>query len=139
MKAQAAIKLIQGHEDWLMRRILEYAKRQGYAEYTSTLEEAWRLSIKELSRVICESLPRDLVDLELRPEIKYEADPASAFGILEADRHRERGTPLGMFLAFYKYYLQTYLDLLKTLQLTKDDEELLALKITRIFDRVELG
>lgn len=57
MKAQAAIKLIQGHEDWLMRRILEYAKRQGYAEYTSTLEEAWRLSIQQLSRVRCIQLP----------------------------------------------------------------------------------
>ncbi|MGD8971534.1 MAG: hypothetical protein PVG01_08985 [Desulfobacterales bacterium] len=38
--------ILKDNEDWLMQRILDYAKRQGYAAYTSTLKEAWRLSIE---------------------------------------------------------------------------------------------
>jgi hypothetical protein len=36
-------KYLNNHEDWLMERILSYALRQGYAKYTSTLKEPWRL------------------------------------------------------------------------------------------------
>jgi hypothetical protein len=51
-------KLISGSENWLMRRILEYAKRFHYSQYTSTLEEAWRISIQGLSRELLAALER---------------------------------------------------------------------------------
>jgi len=38
--------ILKDNEDWLMQRILDYAKRQGHVAYTSTLKEAWRLSIE---------------------------------------------------------------------------------------------
>ncbi|MFA5903897.1 MAG: hypothetical protein WC836_08155 [Desulfobacula sp.] len=41
--------LLEIHEDWLMEQILMYAKKQGYTAYTSTLKEAWRLSVSGLS------------------------------------------------------------------------------------------
>jgi len=48
--------LIQTHESWLMERILYYAKLHGYTMYTSTLLEAWRGSICELSAPILSAL-----------------------------------------------------------------------------------
>ena len=137
--AKAYSQIILAHEDWLMKRILKYAKKQGYAKYTSTLEEAWRMSIQEMSAVISKNIDLDIETLELRPEDRFEDDDAARFGILEADRHRKRGTPLTMFLAFYKYYLQTYLDMVYTLDLPREQEQDFTLRITRIFDKIELG
>jgi len=41
--------LIATHEDWLVDRVLSYAKDLDYVRYTSTLQEAWRLSIAGLT------------------------------------------------------------------------------------------
>jgi hypothetical protein len=48
--------LLASSEDDLMGRILEYAGRHGYTKYTSTLEEAWRLSVSGLSGALIEAL-----------------------------------------------------------------------------------
>ena len=130
--------LLRDHEDWLIDRIILYAGRQGYTAYTSTLREAWHISIHELTEVIVRaSANPDAV--ELRPEHNYTEDPLSAFGRLEARRHRERGVDLSMFLGLTKYYRQAYVDLI--------DEKLpdavtargRRTLVERVFDRVELG
>jgi len=41
--------LIATHEDWLMNRVLHHARLHDYTKYTSTLAEAWRVSIQGLS------------------------------------------------------------------------------------------
>lgn len=40
---------LTNHEEWLMENILDYAVRNDYARYTSTLKEAWRASIAGLT------------------------------------------------------------------------------------------
>ncbi|ETR67871.1 MAG: hypothetical protein OMM_11127 [Candidatus Magnetoglobus multicellularis str. Araruama] len=50
MMNKKLIHLIQANEDWLMEKILHYAIEREYSKYTSTLKEAWRLSISGLSR-----------------------------------------------------------------------------------------
>ena len=89
---------ISSHEDWLMERILGYAKQRGYTKYTSTLKEAWRLSISGLSQSLIDVLNRNDNDLELGAHEDYVSEPASHFGIIEAERHRKRGIRLDMFL-----------------------------------------
>jgi DNA-binding response OmpR family regulator len=37
--------LIAKSEDWLIGRILSYAQEYSFTKYTSTLEEAWKMSI----------------------------------------------------------------------------------------------
>ena len=49
---------------------------------------------------------------ELSPEEDYANDPATQFGVIEAQRHRGRGVNLSMFLGLMKYYRQSYVDLL---------------------------
>lgn len=131
--------LILGHETWLMHRVLEYAKQRGYTKYTSTLVEAWRTSIAGLSEPLLEALSAYESPPEISPDEDFTADPAAAFGILEAQRHRSRGVTLAMFLGLMKYYRQSYVDLVVQAGFDRDSEEWARLFINRFFDRVELG
>ncbi|KPA10905.1 PAS domain S-box [Candidatus Magnetomorum sp. HK-1] len=133
------INLIQSHEEWLMEKILNYAIEREYSKYTSTLKEAWRLSISGLSKSFILGLETGRKDFELHPEEDYTKDPIAKFGIVEAIRHRERGIDIGMFLGLLKYYRKSYLDLIDTS--TFSQEVLLQYRtiIERFFDRVELG
>ncbi|MBN2419524.1 MAG: hypothetical protein JXL81_09090 [Deltaproteobacteria bacterium] len=127
------------NEEWLMKQILFYAKKQGYSKYTSTLMEAWRLSISGLSNTLISSVTPDIKDLELTPDEDYSIDPAASFGILEAKRHRERGVNLSMFLGLMKYYRQSYLDLMDTAGLSEQHKVTYKNITERFFDRIELG
>lgn len=135
----ALLQLISSSEDNLMGRILAYAKRQDFTKYTSTLEEAWRLSISGLSRALIGALERSAEVPELRPDERYEDDPMSAFGVLEARRHRERGVSLEMFLGLFKYYKQCYVDLLLDAGWVTERQEQGRLWIERSFDRMEIA
>ncbi len=46
------ITLFQSNKAYLVKRVLEYAKLHGYVKYTSTLEEAWVISISGLSAAL---------------------------------------------------------------------------------------
>lgn len=133
------IKYINDHEDWLMGRILKYAHKGNYTKYTSTLKEAWRLSISGLSKSLVEIVQTRGDDLELRPDEEYTRDPASQFGIIEAQRHRERGISLAMFLGLMKYYHQSYQDLIKESDFEESEQRQYGNVINRFFDRVEIA
>jgi len=133
------IKLIETNESWLMQRILNYAIQQEYVKYTSTLAEAWRLSISGLSRPLLDSLHANPTVPELTPDEDYTSDPIAAFGVLEAQKHRYRGITLPMFLGLMKYYRQSYIDLLDEGDFNEVEKKNYRLYLERFFDRVELG
>lgn len=130
---------VLGHEDWLMEKILSYAKQRNYTKYTSTLKEAWRLSITGLSKSLIEALDVKGKDLELGPHEEYTSDPASHFGRIEAERHRQRGISIDMFLGLMKYYRQSYSDLIRESKFKDDIKYQYEQIIKRFFDRVEIG
>jgi signal transduction histidine kinase len=132
-------QLITENEEWLMHRILHYAKEQDFVKYTSTLAEAWRISIENLSQTIQKALTLDLASLELHPDEDYTEDPFAIFGILEAQKHRSRGLTLGMFLSLFKYYRQCYLDLIQTADFEPETQRRYNYIVSRCFDRIELG
>ena len=131
--------LIQENETWLMERILSYAKRQNFTKYTSTLLEAWRLSISGLSSALCISAQTNgIEEPQFDPDEDYQSDPITEFGRLEAQRHRERGISISMFLGLLKYYRDTYVDLI----LEKGTEQYIGSWIRfiiRSFDRIEIS
>lgn len=132
--------LLEKNEEWLIERILDYAKRQGYSAYTSTLKEAWRLSISGLSASIIGALQTfNGEPPEMTPEEDFTDDPVARFGILESQRHRERGVSLNMFLGLMKYYRQSYTDLIGQSALAADVQDRFHLFIKRVFDRIEIG
>lgn len=122
-----------------MARILHYALERGYSAYTSTLIEPWRLSISGLSKPLMDALGNNKDSLELSPDADYTNDAIAAFGILEAKRHRQRGISIAMFLGLFKYYRQSYLDLLSEGGLTTEEITWAVNYLHRFFDRIELG
>jgi len=77
---------------------------------------------------------------ELNVDEDYKNDQIGAFGVLEAQRHRNRGVTLEMFLGLMKYYRQSYLDLVMEAFVDKNTEyEYMLLFINRFYDRVELA
>ncbi len=132
-------ELVANHEDWLMQQVLDYAKKQGYTRYTSTLAEAWRISIAGISQSLLEALAVQSGVPELLPDEDYTKDPIAFFGIVEAKRHRERGVSFGMFLGLMKYYQQSYIDLVIQAGFGIEEERQCLLFVDRFFDRIELG
>jgi PAS domain S-box-containing protein len=125
--------------DLLMKGILDYALKYDFTKYTSTLEEAWRMSIVGLNESISLAIEQYSGIPELTPDENYTEDPLAKFGIFEAKMHRNRGIPLSMFLSLYKYYKQAYIDFIKD-KLSEDgllDKYLLF--VERCFDRIEIA
>ncbi len=135
----SVVELIARGEDDLVNRILSYAKQRQYVKYTSTLHEAWRLSIHDLSKTIIETFLQSDKDLELHPDEDYTEDAITQFGMLEARRHRERGVSLSMFIGLFKYYRQSYRDLIGDSNLDTEVKREVTHRVDRIFDRIEIG
>jgi signal transduction histidine kinase len=130
---------VEAHEEWLMERILHYAKLHGYAQYASTLKEAWRLSISGLSQALRLAHESGQGVKEFGAEDTNVGDPAADFAVLEARRHRQRGVDLAMFLGLFKYYRQCYLDLIAESPLSEKDKQTGNLELGRFFDRIEIA
>ena len=132
------IQLLKSNEDWLMEKILHYAIEREYSKYTSTLKEAWRLSISGLSKSFISGLETGRTDFELHPDENYSEDPIAKFGIHEAILHRERGIDIGMFLGLFKYYRRCYLELVDD-HMNESERKICGRWIDLFFDRVEIG
>jgi signal transduction histidine kinase len=131
---------LQEGEERLMDKVLEYAIQHGYSRYTSTLKEAWRISISGLTRSFAKALGDPGGITELGPDQDYSSDPIAAFGIDEARLHRKRGVRLDMFLGLLKYYRQAYQEVVQAeAGLCAADKEMCHHIMDRLFDRVEIG
>ena len=126
-------------EEWLMQRVLDYGHERDYTKYTSTLVEAWRISIVGLTETIQKAAALGDAIPELGPDEDYVQDPIASFGIMEAQKHRERGITLSMFLGLLKYYRQAYIDCVAESEFSPEEMAYYCLFIDRCFDRVEIG
>ncbi|MDD2829866.1 MAG: PAS domain S-box protein [Sulfuricurvum sp.] len=136
---EAFIDWLRLHEVWLMEKILDYAAQHGYTSYTSTLLEAWRISIEGLTNSLGLLMQEYPIPPALGPSENYKDDPASAFGLLEAQRHRARGVNFAMFISLFKYYRQTYHDLIELHSSLFDDPKFYYEYVKQFFDRVEIA
>jgi len=132
-------QLIIDEEEWLIDRILEYAKENDYAAYSSTLRKAWRTSICGLSAPLREALDNFKTMPKLVATHDYSKHPVAQFGIEQAKQHRMRGVTLGLFLGLMKYYRQAYVDLVVERSSNPDRVADYRLYIERFFDYIELG
>lgn len=132
-------RIILNNEDLLMEKILNYAKERNYVKYSSTLKEAWRLSISGLSEALIKVIEKNSTIPEMSPDDDFTKSEFAEFGIIEAEKHRSRGVSLGMFLGLMKYYQQSYIDLINESNFSIKEKEYFSQYIKRFFDHVELG
>lgn len=130
---------LRDHEETLMERILHYARQSGYTAYTSTLKEAWRLSVSGLSSSLILMIKEYDGDLELTVDEDVLNSPVAAFGTKEALKHRERGISLTMFLGLFKYYRLAYLELLEQYKSEINAFQESVVFINRTFDIIEIA
>jgi len=135
---QELVDLLNREEDWIIRHLVEFAKANDYAKYTSTLEEAWRASIRGINHTFQESVRNIEGVPEHRPDRDYANDSLAAFGVLEARLHRSRGVTLSMFLGLTKYYRQAYIDCVRQ-KVSGEKAERFRTYIDRVFDHFEMG
>ncbi|MDR3581366.1 MAG: response regulator [Oryzomonas sp.] len=131
--------LITENENWLMQRVLRYAKEHGYTEHTPTLLEAWKTSISGLSAPLLDVLAKGETIPHLAIHQDFMSDPISSFGVVQAKRHRERGIDFCLFLGLMKYYRKSYIDLIRQSGFSSDDKERYREIVALYFDRVELA
>lgn len=122
-----------------MQRILDYALEYGYTKYTSTLKEAWRLSISGISKSLIDAADKYDQPPELYAEAEIHDNSIALFGITEAILHRNRGISLQMFLSLFKYYRQSYIDLIEDISFEEKDKEKAVYFTHRVFDIMETG
>lgn len=139
MEMEKLIRIILDSEDILMEKALKYGIERNYAKYTSTLKEAWRMSIAGLSEALVKVIKRSDAIPEMGPDDDFTKSDVAEFGIMEAKKHRSRGISLGMFLGFMKYYHQAYTDLIDESSFSSDEKKYFTQYIKRFFDHVELG
>ena len=97
------------------------------------------MSISGLSGALVTAINIDEKVPEIEVDHDFENNAISAFGVLEAKKHRQRGISLEMFLSFMKYYRQSYLDLVRE---SVEDINLIfeyQLWINRFFDHNEIA
>lgn len=137
--SQQFITWLREHESELIEKILTYAKENGYTKYTSTLLEAWRVSIVGLTDSL-ELLMQEYPEApSMGPDESFGDDPASQFGLLEAQRHRRRGVDYAMFISLFKYYRQTYHDLIEESQQLFTNRSFFDKYVNVFFNRVEIA
>lgn len=131
------VTLLRGKETWLMERILGYARQHGYAAYTSTLVEAWRISIVGLTEAVASAFESsEFPETELTVHTDWTKDPVSRFGLAEARLHRGRGIELGMFLGLFVYYRQAYQDCVREFLPPGEERDRIEHALIRLFDRM---
>ena len=126
-------------ENWLLDRVLGHARAHGYAQYASTSAAEWRAGISGLSGALAAARASgndpSFIDVDDR---RSEDDPISRFAVREARRHRERGIPLRMFLGLFKYFRQSYVDLIDERGPNTAEAASWGAFIQRVFDRIEI-
>ena len=132
-------RIILDSEEILIEKILEYAKKQNYVKYTSTLKEAWRISISGLSESLVKVIEKNSAIPEMGPDDDFTKNEVAQFGVLEARKHRLRGVTLGIFLGLMKYYEQVYMDVIDESSFSCEEKKYFSRYIKRCFDHIELG
>ncbi len=133
------IDLVSKHEDWILRKVIDYAKVHEYTRYTSTLIEAWRISIHSLSEAMAEVLATQEEVPSPSLDDTFNETVIDQFSIAEVRKHRARGVTLGMFLGLVKYYRRGYDDLVREQRLDPAIEHEHLDFRGRFFDRFEIG
>jgi len=132
-------ELIKLSEAAFVSRILHYAEKTGYAQYTPDDENVWKQSVRGFSDGMLSALSSSPEIPELSPDIDLIHDKMTAFGVVQAQKHRSRGVTLEMFLGLMKYFRQSYHDIIDEQTSPLPDVRWAHTFVERYFDKIEIG
>ena len=136
-RASSLMRQLRVGEDWLVQRVLHYVRCRGFGQYTPTLEEAWRKTVRELSQALEAGLVYHDGAPELDPHVDLTEDPLALFAVRVCTSHRARGVDLPMFLGLFKYYRLAYQELLEQQLGASGELGESSANLRRLFDRIE--
>ncbi|KGF69515.1 hypothetical protein LL06_11215 [Hoeflea sp. BAL378] len=128
--------MIETHEDWLTDRVVHYAQQKSLTEYSSTLREAWRISICKLSEPLMRLIEATESSLISQETALREADE---FGRSQGIKHRSLGIEGRDFVGMLKLYRKAYVDFFTEMRLPDVQRDVLQPLILELFDAIELG
>ena len=131
--------LIVRNEDHLLGQVLSLAEANGYLRFVPGTPRAWRATLRGLSGSLLQALRSDPSPPSLTADDVGRDDGLSAFGVVEARKRRLDGMPLGIFLGLMTFFREAYLDLVRSAELPKEEEERSLRYIERFFDRNEVA
>jgi PAS domain S-box-containing protein len=131
---QALDALLAASEEWLVQRTAQYAAQHGHAG-DSPQQEAVRQTIAGATAALLQVLRAG----EGVVAGEGDGDAARRFGAAEAQRGRARELKLPVGLGLLKHCRRSYLDLLETAGLEREQRERCAQAVQQSFDRVELA
>jgi two-component system NtrC family sensor kinase len=108
--AERFLEILRARKLWMAQRVLEYAHDHGYTRDTSTQIDAWRMSIERITDSLAAAIRLHGGVPALRADDCPDGDPAAAFAVEAARRHRSRNVTLACFLGLYRYYHAAYRD-----------------------------
>lgn len=123
MPLNAHIEALKSGEDFVLRRLYAYASEAEYTKHTSTKEDEWRMTLREPARMLIEYLQHNDEPDSIHVDERFAQNQATAFGRLEAKRHRERGVRFDMFLRLTKLVRQAFVDLIHETAMTDEERE----------------
>ena len=133
------IELVVRGEERILAAFLSHAEANGYFRFAPHDAEGWRPTVRGLSGSLIQSLRHSPSPAQLTAEDVGRDDGLSAFGVVEARKHRLAGMPLGIFLGILKVLRGSYLDLVRSGGLPPEEEDRCRLCVERFFDRNEVA
>jgi hypothetical protein len=133
------VEFILCNENTLMERVLAFAEVSGYAQYSSTKLDDWRVSIAGLSGAFKEAVETHGKVPPILAEEEFVFDPMTDFAVREAKRHRERGLRIDMFLGLLTYYRRAYVELIERMDERPEAIRLCLDSMYNFFDRIEMA
>ncbi len=129
-------RLIEENEEWLIDLIVEYARDRAYTEYSSTLREAWRISVCGISKPLVAFI--EAAQGSDRPQ-HVATEKMQAFGVVRGLQHRAMGISVSDFFGMLKLYRRAYVDLIEEKEPQPDQRHALRALIIEMFDAMEIG
>jgi signal transduction histidine kinase len=133
------VDLILLGEERILPAFLSHARDNGYFRFAAHDPEAWRPMVRGFSGSLVQSLRHSPSPAGLTADDVGRDEGITAFGVVEARKHRLAGMPLGIFLGILKSLRHAFLEEVRSAGLSPGEEGPCALRVNRFFDRNEIA
>jgi signal transduction histidine kinase len=133
------VDLILRGEERILSAFLSHARDNGYFRFAAHDAEDWRPTVRGFSGSLVQSVRHSPSPAGLTADDVGRDDGLTAFGVVEARKHRLAGMPLGIFLGILKSLRHAFLEEVRSAGLSPEEEEPCAFRVNRFFDRNEIA